>query len=385
MNLSKSNREDYILSLIVGIQYFLIILQQCLISILHMEPESTTIYRVILSAIPVIFAFYYILKREALFTLKVYIIALTIILFHSALFPANIEYIKAQAFRFLLPICIPCMLSMRAIRDFKIFKKILVSISWATILLLFVYTISFIQGYFIIDQYNMSFGYGLLLPTLILYNEKTKLSFLAFLFSLFSILSLGSRGPLLVIGSYIVYDVFVNHKKYIPLLFGGIFIFTVSLLTIIQYLDSWGISSRTLELLVSGNINYSSGRENYLIPVLNEALENPILGKGIYGDRVILQGSYCHNFFVELLINWGIPITILLLGVLIFKIIKIYFRIHREARNIFIIFFLTAIFPLLVSNSYLNDNQLFSFLGMILFFQNFYFGKNTAIKSNTCM
>lgn len=89
MKRSNSYFGDVCLSITVCIQSLLIVLQQCMVGIFHMEPESTTIYRVFFSAIPVIMSFYFILKRDALFAVGTYIIVLSIMLFHSVIFPDN--------------------------------------------------------------------------------------------------------------------------------------------------------------------------------------------------------------------------------------------------------------------------------------------------------
>lgn len=68
------NRGDYILSFAVVVQSLLVIFQQCLIGVLHMDPESTTIYRVVLSAIPIMYAMYYILCRKKILFVVIYTI-----------------------------------------------------------------------------------------------------------------------------------------------------------------------------------------------------------------------------------------------------------------------------------------------------------------------
>ena len=42
----RQNKVDYLISFAVFLQSFLIVLQEIMISILKMDPESTTIYRV---------------------------------------------------------------------------------------------------------------------------------------------------------------------------------------------------------------------------------------------------------------------------------------------------------------------------------------------------
>ena len=48
----KSLNTDHYIAFAVLLQSFLVILQQVLIAVFHMPPEATTIYRVVLTAIP---------------------------------------------------------------------------------------------------------------------------------------------------------------------------------------------------------------------------------------------------------------------------------------------------------------------------------------------
>ena len=92
-----ANRGDYILSFAVVVQSLLVIFQQCLIAILHMEPESTTIYRVVLSAIPVILALYYVWGRKKLLCINVYVVTILILLMHAEDQLMSAETIKVMA------------------------------------------------------------------------------------------------------------------------------------------------------------------------------------------------------------------------------------------------------------------------------------------------
>ena len=49
---NKHLKTDHYIAFAVLLQSFLVILQQVLISVFHMPPEATTLYRVILTAIP---------------------------------------------------------------------------------------------------------------------------------------------------------------------------------------------------------------------------------------------------------------------------------------------------------------------------------------------
>lgn len=362
---------DIVLSITVVIQFFLIILQQCMIGIFHIDPDQTTIYRVILSAIPVIISLYYIFRRESFFALSVLLSTVVIMLLHSVVFPETSEYIWTQGTRFLLPICVPTMLAMRAVNSFELFEKVVTIISWVSIILLFIYTICFLLGIVVLDNYNMSFGYGLLLPTLVLYRQKNIISKIVFLFALISILAIGSRGPILVIVLYILFDVFLFNKKYIPVFFILVLSLGSIIVPLMDYLDTLGINSRTLAMLYSGDITQDSGR-GYLSNIIIEGIvKNPILGMGIYSDRVLLDGiqPYCHNLFLELFINWGIPLACIIILVLFVSSLNVFVKItDRSQKTLFIIFLLSSIIPLMLSSSYLIDSKLWIYVGLLLFY-----------------
>src|SRR5690554_4760729 len=96
----------------VLLQSFLVILQQTLISVFHLEPEATTIYRVILTAVPLSVAIIIVLFKKWLSFIMVYTITILILLFNIILFPQNEVYLKLNSLRFLLPIVIPSALCL---------------------------------------------------------------------------------------------------------------------------------------------------------------------------------------------------------------------------------------------------------------------------------
>lgn len=366
----NSNLGDYILSFAAVLQSFLVILQQCLISILHMEPESTTIYRVLLSAFPILFAFLYIFKRKFLLMIIVYIVALLTLLFHCLLFPSNVEYIRLHSLRFLLPIVIPTMLAVISVKRFEIFEKVLYIVSWFTFMLAFIYSLTYMIGLFFIDNYNMSFSYGLLLPTLILFSRKKWYSILASFIMLFLIITIGSRGAAVVIIIYFIYDMFFNNRKMIPIFIISSFILLASLPFILDFLGNIGIQSRTLWLLAEGNIAHDSGRSDLYTKMLDIFWENPILGIGLYGDRVHLYGVYCHNILLELYLDWGIILATILIVFFIYKWIKIFISLDVINKNKIIMFGLATILPLWVSGSYLDSYDMALFLGIMFRLKN---------------
>ena len=127
----KENKIDYLISFAVFSQSFLIILQQVMIFVLGMDPDATTIYRVVLSAIPMSIAIILSFRRKKALFVWSYLLVLFILFINLILYPENSEYIKQNSFRFLLPIVIPsalCLMSVKSIdiaeRELEILKKI---------------------------------------------------------------------------------------------------------------------------------------------------------------------------------------------------------------------------------------------------------------------
>ena len=360
-----ANRGDYILSFAVVVQSLLVIFQQCLIAILHMEPESTTIYRVVLSAIPVILALYYVWGRKKLLCINVYVVTILILLMHAVLFVDNEIYIKGSAFRFLLPILLPIFLSVASIRNFQILIDTLYYVSWGTFVLAFVYALFFFMGQVEFTSYNMGFSYGLLIPTLSLYTRKKFWSILASIVLFLMIVALGSRGAAVIIACFLLYDLTINNKKlfllFLLLIIGGYLLLPV----FVDFLDSVGIASRTLALLLSGNIGQDSGRVYIYQQCMGELMQFPVFGLGLYGDRVILNGSYCHNIFLEMALNFGIPLAFLLIVGLLICLIVRYYHFMSINRSFLMMIVLAVLMKLLVSGSYLEDYDLAFLLGVL--------------------
>ncbi len=359
------NRGDYVLSFAVVVQSLLVVFQQCLIGVLHMEAESTTIYRVVLSAIPVICALYYVWRRKILLFLGAYVIVILILLIHTVFFPENASYIKQSASRFLLPILLPTFLAVMCVRKFQILIDTLYYVSWCTFGLALIYALAFFLGRVEFDSYNMGFSYGLLLPTLSLYTRKRFWSIVAALIMLLEIVALGSRGAALIFVCYLLYDLLIYNKKYflLFLLIGGAGY--ILLPYFIEFLSDIGITSRTLTLLLSGNIGQDSGRVVIYQQCIERLMQNPILGLGLFGDRVILNGSYCHNMFLEMAINFGIPLaSLLIIGLFIWIIVR-YCHFESSNRFFLVMIMLTALMRLLVSGSYLEDYDLAFLMGVL--------------------
>lgn len=148
------------------------------------------------------------------------------------------------------------------------------------------------------------------------------------------ILSYGSRGPLLGLIAFAVLRFLVYVfgskgpvlRKFLvsALVIGAAVLLALSLNDIAaalnHQLNSMGITSRTLEKFLYADVASDSGRSviwNALIPQITT------LGNGPFSDQAFLgQGNYCHNFVLEVFYDFGVPLGLVLLGVLAYFLVK---------------------------------------------------------------
>ena len=219
---------------------------------------------------------------------------------------------------------------------------------------------------FQLESYSMSIGYACLLPCLVLiHNTMKEKSFIDFIFViviLLFIVSYGSRGPLLGIVSFLIYNIFLwiwKNKKNIILIFPIIIIFFLIYMNYQSILsemlnfiyEKLGIQSRTLTILLDGNITYNSGRDILYEKTWETILQHPFLIRGIAADRILL-GTYPHNIILELLYQGGIIIAGIVIFLLIIFTVITFEKVNNEREMICIIFFFSSIPGLMVSGSF---------------------------------
>ena len=302
----------------------------------------------------------------------VYLIALLVLLFHIILFPSNSEFIIKDGLRFLLPVVIPSALCLITVRDIRIVENSAVIISWITAFLVFVYAAAFFLGRFTIDHYNMSFSYGCLLPMLVLYTRRKPIPLIVSIFLFIIVVSIGSRGAAIVFVVFVVLDLFLSRNRFswVVLLVGAAFVFLLPLF--LSYLDSIGINSRTLTLLIEGRIDHTSGRDELYDSFIAILKEHPFLGIGLFGDRIATNGAYCHNLILEIYLDFGLFIgTFILLYGIVALIIS--YRASRIVnRTLWLIFAFSGIMPFMASSSYLIYNPLAILIGYSVLVVNHY-------------
>lgn len=349
-------------------QPVLVLLQHVMISILGMSEESTTIYRVLGTGMVMLPTILYCFMRRPREFFLIYVGFLALCLATSLLWPANGEYLWAEALKFTIPTVMSAALCLWAIDDLELCEYCLYRVSWVVVGLTLLYVASLLRGVFDFAGYDMSFSYALLLPSIVLYAKKTWLSVPAAFLLIIIVLVIGSRGVVVAFFLYILYDAFFDdHRVLVPL---GIVLGIVIVLIPIfmSFLEDFGISSRTLELLLMGEGGNLSNREDLYELAWNELQKSLVFGLGIYGDRPFTGGFYCHNFFLEICVHFGMIFGPLILVLFIGLFGLVWYKLDQKNRAILVRYFCAGFVPLIVSGSYLSENSFGIFVGVFLVF-----------------
>lgn len=218
----------------------------------------------------------------------------------------------------------------------------------------------------------MTFSYNMLtqLFFLIVYtpNKNRTVHYIIVACGIFVFLFGGARGATIALLIAGIMFYLLSHKltsKTIGVIFltticvGFFIIFKKQILVAIsELLEIFSLNSRTFYMLLNGEILSDSNRlELYQI-----AWENiGILGKGFMGDRVILK-SYPHNLFLEILVQFGWIVGLIIWCFICYCIIGGLFK-KEKAEFVFICLLIPCGFiKLMMTGSYLNQEPAFYIL-----------------------
>ncbi len=197
-------------------------------------------------------------------------------------------------------------------------------------------------------RYSMAYGKNGVFPCVILlskFKRDRKIYDLAMTIAiLFGIISISSRFPLLYVAAYIIVSAIFSEQRSawkltIAILFGIImssfYLFQKEIVGFIlailnKYLS--GVSSRTLQMLLSGELILDSGRDVIHQRLLNEINKHAITGYGAGGAVLLLNGELAHGFLYDSWANFGYIFGTTIIAISILAIIRKY-RTTKE-RNI---------------------------------------------------
>lgn len=363
-------------TVILTIQYFILISFNLMAtangSIIQLV-SKTVVGIIFLYSLPIV------LKRKKVEFIVVYYVAIFILLIHYLLFPENQKYMIELIFP-LFFMCLPVFIYTLSLKDWSILKRVMKKASLIIFLFGFMAGIQIPMKSEFANDYSMALSYYMLLPTILFLDELLDRFSLKALFitciSLLIILAIGSRGPILCSGIFIILKLIRPVSKlgfskvmiYMCFILGAIFsilYFKKILIVIDVFLSKFYIDSRNISLLLNDYLHLS-GRDLIYEKILIEIVQHPILGIGIAGDRRVADGNYAHNIILEVFLNFGVIIGLILVIVFTMCLLKLLFVKDMNVYNMIIIWISLALVSLLVSGSYLIDVNYWTLLGLMI-------------------
>ncbi len=318
-----------------------------------------------------------VIKRNKGMFLWGYILSLLVFLLNYIFFIKNRIYLKKIIFPYFFT-CLPSLIYSFSINDWNVLRRVMKKTSILVFIIGSTIGIMVFTKIVSIGRYSMPLSYYMLLPTIVYIDEFLDnfniKSVLIVLVSLFIILALGSRGPIMCIGVFIILKVINTRKKInykaisiffiiIAFLFVILIYFEIILDSLYNLLLQLGIRSRSIELFLTDDI-YLSGRDHIYGDVIQGIRSSPIFGIGLLGDRQVTDGRYTHNIIIEIIANFGIIIGSVLVLLLMFVSFKILFSKNKEQSSFFAMWFSIGVVHLMVSSTYLTDYKFWIFLGL---------------------
>lgn len=229
----------------------------------------------------------------------------------------------------------------------------------------------------------MSRAYGFL-PFLLLliwnaFERGGLFNYVATIIGIFILFTMGTRGPILCLVFFVAIYMLLFKKyrnnviiKTLIALFASVFyVFSNQIILFTSSLSSsLGLSTRVFDSIINSqmtNIAESSGRDSIFQSISEYIANNNLLfNAGFYVDRVASgQGSYAHNFELEILCDFGIiggGILLLFLFFLFFKAFRAVWG--SKTASLLLVFFCASIMQLQFSGSFLLGGEFWLFLGM---------------------
>jgi len=237
------------------------------------------------------------------------------------------------------------------------------------------------------ESYSQYDGYtllnGLMLLFIPLISERKLYDFIAAGAMLVMTLLTGARGPMLI-GAVLIASGFLltgQKRKYnfirygVPLALVGIVTKYMReiLLFISLHVGNSG-SMRTINALLNNEFMESEGRVYIMSHAWEYIQDHFLIGCGVVNDRVIIcraiygtkspAAYYPHNFFLEVGMQFGLILGLVLVCGLMFMLIRRFLKcrgIHEKL--LLVALFFAGFAPLMVSGSYLSWSMFYALIG----------------------
>lgn len=322
-------KDYYIIAFVLSSS--LIMMKNILITgseLLYEKNASLNIGLMFVCALIYIYAI--IKQKKAKLNCRSFLILLTVIIFWLISMLTNKEllsysYVLEDISSFVI-YSLPAFFFLPMIKDYKKFIDEYHKIRHVFLIVIFISVILIMNNGYIQGSenrylmYSMSFGRALIFPTILYFSAwfntgKIKDLLCAIIISLF-VLLFGSRFPLLCIGSFVIYKLIINRSIYKYKIYIMIFLFMIIFLIILfdyqiidgisEYiLSKFGIRSRSLSVLLAGDIGNDSGRSLIHNELMIHLKFSPIIGYGAGGSIVVLNNTLPHSIVLDIFGNFG--------------------------------------------------------------------------------
>ncbi len=246
------------------------------------------------------------------------------------------------------------------------------------------------------EEYSMFMGFALITPLLFHINEcfrsRRLVFFLLALLEFFMIIAFANRGVILSIVTFMLFKIVIETQTPVRKILGILVVLVVGVVWMLDYeqivlffseqLGSLGLMSRTLNMVLSGTITDSSGREEIWQICSKMIIEKPIFGWGLGGEYLeiahrmgaapeeIGPGFSPHNGIIQNFVCLGILGGLLASLVVIVPIFSIH-RIKRVYEKYLVaIFTCASIIPCLVSSDGFFTNPAVAVALFLFYFKN---------------
>jgi hypothetical protein len=324
-------------------------------------------------------ALYYARRRFRSEMLGVPVLVIGMWLLSFFVFTDNRPFLIDQVFLPLMTSGLPLFIITLAVKDYRRLYNVIRIASIASIVSALGFVLLQYYGKYEISY--MSFSYSMVLPVMLMlifsFENKRRLDLLIALLGVIIVFVMGARAPMfgLLCGSffYFLINLKLNFKNVILMFIFFILIFylAINFNSVIHFLNNSlqkrNISSRTVNLLQTDKIEGLSGREViYDKGILGT--KSLFTGNGMAGDRVILGGTYAHNLFLELLLEYGLILGSIFIIILMQYLVRSLFVKNKGVLYYFFfaIFFTTGFIKLQVSFSYLLEPTFFIMLALAI-------------------
>lgn len=237
-------------------------------------------------------------------------------------------------------------------------------------------------GVLVKQNYNLVFGYKTILCCIIFlffFLEKHKvLDLMGAGISLLMEVKAGSRGPLICLVFFVVLYLFLKATKMkmrykitiSAVLLGVYYAVTHYLDKIMAFgisiLQKLHINSRTVEMLLNGEITDDHGRAEIARLSWDGISKQGFFGMGPFGCRTIIAPyynyGYPHNIFLEFVLDYGWVLGVLFLFILTVMILKV-FRDKEKEQTAILMILLAMCTKLLISGSYWSESYFWGLVG----------------------